>query len=47
MTTYIKDKIFESKENKIAAKKMSGSGAGANKKETPKERAARILKETK
>lgn len=47
MKTYIKNKIFESDKNKNVARKMSGSGAGANQKETAKERAARILKETK
>jgi hypothetical protein len=43
MTTYIKDKIFESDTNKDVARKMSGSGAGVKKIETPEERVNRIL----
>lgn len=43
MTTYIKDKIFESDINKDVARKMSGKDAGSNQKETAQERVARIL----
>ena len=43
MTTYIKDKIFESDTNKDVARKMSGKDAGSNQKETAQERVARIL----
>tara|TARA_B110000503_G_scaffold141901_1_gene236940 strand:- start:1702 stop:2436 length:735 start_codon:yes stop_codon:yes gene_type:complete len=43
MTTYIKDKIFESATNKDVARKMSGGGAGVKKEETAEERVNRIL----